>query len=68
MSKQHVNIKSTSNLTLKQRCFGVDFKKVLLLCYDAQEVKIFTLTLKRSAFERQNFIISSTRQNLMLKQ
>ena len=59
------------NLTLKQRWFWVDSKKVLFLCYDAQEVVIFILTLKRSAFERQNIIILSTlkqRKNLMLKQ
>ena len=58
-------------MTLKQRWFWVDSKKVLFLCYDAQEVIIFILTLKRSAFERRNIIILSTRkqrQNLMLKQ
>ena len=56
---------------MKQRWFWVDSKEVLLLCYDAQKVIIFILTLKRSAFERWNIIMLSTlkqRQNLMLKQ
>ena len=43
----------------------------MFLCYDAQDVMIFVLTLKRSAFERRHIIILSTlkqRQKLMLKQ
>ena len=48
------------NLTLKQRGFWVDTKKVLFLCYDAQEVIIFILKLNRSAFQRRNIIILST--------
>ena len=54
---------------LKQ-AFWVTSKKVLLLCYNAQEVIIFILTLERSAFECRNIMILSTlkqRQNLMLK-
>ena len=33
-----------------------DNKKVLFLCYDAQEVIIFTLTLKGSAFQRWSIL------------
>ena len=66
---------STSNqrwkLKLKQCRFWVDTKKVLLLCYDAQKVIIFVLTLKRSAFERWNIIILTILkqgQKIMFKQ
>ena len=66
---------STSNqrrkLKLKQCRFWVDTKKVLLLCYDAQKVIIFVLTLKRSAFERWNIIILiilKQGQKIMFKQ
>ena len=58
------------NLTLKQYWFCADTGKVLFLCYEAQEVIIFTLTLKRSVFQRRNNVILSTSkqpQNLTLK-
>ena len=58
------------NLKLKQYWFWVDTKKVLLLCYDAQEVIIGISALKKSAFQSYNIIILSTlkqRKNLMLK-
>ena len=58
------------NLTLKQYWFCADTGKVLFLCYEAQEVIIFILTLKRSVFQRRNNVILSTSkqpQNLTLK-
>ena len=55
------------NLTLKQRWFWADTKKKLLLCYDAQEIIIFILKLKRSVFNHWNNK-QNQRQNLMLKQ
>ena len=41
----------------------------MFLCYDAQEVIIFTLTLKGSAFQRWSILQTLKQaQNLMLKQ